>query len=27
MSSRTVRLDLANGNMSIKTPAAQPYLL
>jgi chemotaxis protein CheD len=27
MASRTVRLDLANGNVSIKTPAAQPYLL
>jgi chemotaxis protein CheD len=27
LASRTVRLDLANGNMSIKTPAAQPYLL
>jgi chemotaxis protein CheD len=27
MSSRTVRLDLANGNVSIKTPAAPLYLL
>jgi chemotaxis protein CheD len=27
LSSRTLRLDLTNGNVSIKTPAAVPYLL